>query len=639
MKNELLELKYKLEKLGKKRIGAGALAMMIAATPLASKSESIQDDKKESTRIETSVDKVYTIDLGDFVPVSQEKKSNPVSMENYFSGVSQASKHVMERFNLLDEESQKKLIQRMECLYFLGASDYITEEMEQELVNGVNINGTVYQVIFKTDTSENSNFTIENFEYAKELLDEIVKYNDKKIRETANIDDLIDYSILCYNENDRQIMRSMFEHWFNAHKKNTFDEKNYTEVFKELTTLNAEENKYNAFEMSFGARWVAQYGIGHNTMQFIRDYLKAHYSKTELEKYFTKETLEDANGNICVDNVWVERDDFYLNLQCLNDLEYWVFNYGQLWKFCIEDVDKDITRAFQRSNEVLEETKVKEVKEEAADTNCSDTIQSSVENYFKKVNSNVTTVNNYFKFTDSKRQKNLLQQIECLEFLTNCEYTSDIESELLDGVEVNGEIVYPIFQTDMTKIADKSGIQNFIKANDFLDNRADYNQSVIRKTKDINKIIDVSMFCYDKKDKEYINYLVNLWFESHKGNTYNFDTFEKLFIELTSKNFKDKLSVGATWMTLTSIGNDALNVLRDYMLEHYTTKELCKYFRQDMLNMGQFFLRDDVNPKAGSPYKLEIVAYMFKELWRVSNTESCIEIFEYFGQNCKVKTK
>ena len=298
MKNELLELKYKLEKLGKRRIGAGVLAAMIAATPIASKAENNKDDKKESTRIETSVDKVYTLDLGDFLTVSQEKKSNPVSMENYFGGVSQASKHVMERFNLLDEESQNKLIQRMECLYFLGAADYITEEMEQELINGVKVNGNVYHVLFNTDTSNNENYSIENFEYAKELLDEIVKYNDKKIRKTNNIDDLIDYSILCYNENDRRIMRSMFEHWFNAHKKNTFDKKSFTEVFKELTTLNSEESKYNAFEMSFGARWIAQYGIGHNAMQFIRDYLKTHYSKTELEKYFTKESLEDANGNI-----------------------------------------------------------------------------------------------------------------------------------------------------------------------------------------------------------------------------------------------------------------------------------------------------------------------------------------------------
>ena len=405
MKNELLELKYKLEKLGKRRIGAGVLAAMIAATPIASKAENNKDDKKESTRIETSVDKVYTLDLGDFLTVSQEKKSNPVSMENYFGGVNQASKHVMEHFDLLDEASQKKLIQRMEYLYFLGAADYITEEMEQELINGVKVNGNVYHVLFNTDTSNNENYSIENFEYAKELLDEIVKYNDKKIRKTNNIDDLIDYSILCYNENDRQIMRSMFEHWFNAHKKNTFDKKSFTEVFKELTTLNSEESKYNAFEMSFGSRWIAQYGIGHNAMQFIRDYLKTHYSKTELEKYFTKESLEDANGNICVDNVWVERDDFYLNLQCLNDLEYWVFNYGQLWKFCILDVDKDITRAFQRSNEVLEES---QVVEQVADASCSNIAQLSVEDYFKEVNNNVTAANNYLKYSDSKRQKNLL---------------------------------------------------------------------------------------------------------------------------------------------------------------------------------------------------------------------------------------
>ena len=638
MKNELLELKYKLEKLGKRRIGAGVLAAMIAATPIASKAENNKDDKKESTRIETSVDKVYTLDLGDFLTVSQEKKSNPVSMENYFGGVNQASKHVMEHFDLLDEASQKKLIQRMACLYFLGAADYITEEMEQELINGVKVNGNVYHVLFNTDTSNNENYSIENFEYAKELLDEIVKYNDKKIRKTNNIDDLIDYSILCYNENDRRIMRSMFEHWFNAHKKNTFDKKSFTEVFKELTTLNSEESKYNAFEMSFGSRWIAQYGIGHNAMQFIRDYLKTHYSKTELEKYFTKESLEDANGNICVDNVWVERNDFYLNLQCLNDLEYWVFNYGQLWKFCILDVDKDITRAFQRSNEVLEES---QVVEQVADASCSNMAQLSVEDYFKEVNNNVTAANNYLKYSDSKRQKNLLQQIECLEFLTNCEYTRDIESELVNGVEVNGEIVYPIFETDMTKIADKSGIQNFIKANDFLSDRADYNQSIIRKTKDINNIIDVNIFCHDEKDKEYVNYLVNLWFESHKGNTYNFKAFEELFNELTSEKLKDKLSIGSTWMVLTSIGNDALNVLREYMREHYTTKELCKYFRQDMLNAmgGQFFLRDDVEPQKNSSYELERIAYMFKELWRVSNIESCNEIFEYFGQSCKVKTK
>ena len=242
----------------------------------------------------------------------------------------------------------------------------------------------------------------------------------------------------------------------------------------------------------------------------------------------------------------------------------------------------------------------------------------------------------------STSRKNLASQINCLYFVNNCVYLREIEEELINGIEVNGELIHPIFKTDMTKIADMSGIQNFVYANNFLNVRADFNQSSIRHTNNINKIIDLSEFCYNSHEKEYVHYLVELWFNSHKNNTYDFDSFYKLFSEIVAESPEapiNNVSVGVKWMIDTGIANDAMQVLRDYMLEHYTTKELCRFYRQDMLNMGQFYLKDNVNPKDGSPDILEQISYAFKELWRVCCTESCNEIFEYFGQSCKVKTK
>lgn len=313
------------------------MALTISGMPAVGNAEEI--NTKEDTK--TYVLKTTSHDL---VPASQEKKENPMTVTEYFNGVMEVAPKMNNYLKYEDADMKKMLMQEVECLYFLANYDSIPKEVEQELIDGVilNINGedTLIKPIFETDMTRCADMSgIQNFIYANMLLNVVADFNQSRVRHTDNINDTIDLSMFCSNENDKKIIRKIHEHWFNSHKNGKYNEEEFGKACNIILTLNGEEGLYNADNLTVGARWMARLAYGNNLMQVIRDYLLETYSIKKLSKYFIKDEL--VRGQFFL------RNDFELDFNCLSNLEKDVHTFGELWKFCLDDVNNDIFKAFE----------------------------------------------------------------------------------------------------------------------------------------------------------------------------------------------------------------------------------------------------------------------------------------------------
>ena len=294
------------------RISKKLLSMLTAgvlmATPVMAHTEEVNEESTNET---------------EFTLVIQEKDFTPLTIDEFYLGVKNAFEYLKE---FIEYDS---LQQDLQCLYYLTNRDYITGDDERELI----ANGFV----FETDFSEQK---YENFMHAYNLINVIADYNQSVIRDTDDINKMIDVSKLCYGDADKDLVHNMHENYFNAYKNGRYDNEYYQMIFKELTTLNAYEKAGNADELSVGARWLAQNSIGGGVMQLLRDDMQEDFNRKELDKYFVKSELNKGQ--------WILRDDISLDLNCLkNELECEVFDFGELWHFVYDTVNNDIMKSFE----------------------------------------------------------------------------------------------------------------------------------------------------------------------------------------------------------------------------------------------------------------------------------------------------
>ena len=296
-----------LRKLFTKLLSLGT-AVVLMHTPVMGHAEEVNEESTNDS---------------EFTLVMQEKEFTPLAFDEYYAGVS-ASYEYLSKFIEYDT-----LQQDLQCLYYLTNREYMPKETEEDLIN----NGIVY----KTSIDEQK---YENFMRAYNLINVISDYNQSVIRNTDNIDDMIDVSNICYGDYDKKLVHNMHENYFNAYKAGRFDNEHYQMVFKQLTTLNAYEKAGNAAELSVGARWLAQNSIGGGVMQLLRDDMEEDFPRSELDKYFVKAELNKGQ--------WILRDDISLDLNCLKDeLEVEVFNFGELWHYVYDTVNNDILKTFE----------------------------------------------------------------------------------------------------------------------------------------------------------------------------------------------------------------------------------------------------------------------------------------------------
>lgn len=288
-------------------------AGVIFATPVAANASSKENKESNTTSFALRVQKV---------------EYAPMDINGYSMGV----KNAMEYLNKIE---YKDLQLDLQCLYYLVNREYMTKEVEEMIIEA--------GIVYSTDVV---NCKFENFVRAYNLINVINDYNQSVVRQPGA---MINPSILCFNENDKELVNEMFKNYFNAYQEsiNADDEKklpliensDYQMVFKQLTTLNGYERAGNASELSVGARFLALNVVGGEVMQMLRDYMQNNYSRAELDKYFVKEELNKGQ--------WILRKDISLDLNCLkNELEVLVFQFGQLWTFVYDHVNDDIMKTF-----------------------------------------------------------------------------------------------------------------------------------------------------------------------------------------------------------------------------------------------------------------------------------------------------
>ena len=258
-----------------------------------------------------------------FTLVVQEKEFTPLNFDEYYLGVKNAYDYLSQ---FIKYDNLQKDVQ---CLYYLTNRSYMPSDVEENLISE--------GIVFSTNLN---NGEYENFMRAYNLINVIADYNQSVIRETNDINKLIDVSKLCYGDADIKLVHDMHENYFKAYKNGRFDNEYYQMVFKQLTTLNAYEQAGNASELSVGARWLTLNSIGGGVMQMLRDDMQEDFPRSELDKYFVKKELNQGQ--------WIVREDISLDLNCLkNELEVEVFNFGELWQFVYDDVNNDIFKSFE----------------------------------------------------------------------------------------------------------------------------------------------------------------------------------------------------------------------------------------------------------------------------------------------------
>ncbi len=268
-----------------------------------------------------------TFNFGGATLVQQEVDSKPMTIEEYAQGVNDSINYARNYINY------DHLPQDMQCLYYLANINYIPVEVKQELI----ANGIVYD--FNMNTGEG----VELLQNAYNLINVIADFNQSQIREEKNTmpESIINVAHFCHDEHDAKLVNDIHNNYFYAYKNGRFRNDYFTQVFKQLTTLNAAEHAGNAFELSVGANWLTENVIGGGVMQLLRDDLQADYTFNELIQYFDEAELNKAQ--------WIlkEHYDKPMDLNCLDDLQDEVFKFGQLWKFVYDNVNNDMFKELE----------------------------------------------------------------------------------------------------------------------------------------------------------------------------------------------------------------------------------------------------------------------------------------------------
>ena len=557
-----------------------------------------------------------------FTLVKQEMKVEGYDLDlNNYTGKLETSYNYLKQFIDYDY-----LQADLQILYYMTNRPYMSTNTNNELI--------------AMDVVYGEEYIRENFHRAFELIYRINAYNEETIRRdyeagTMDINHLIDPSVLCYDSHDQKIVRSMFEHYFEAYKSGLFENASYTEVFKEVTTLNAEEREHNAHSLETGAMWLAQMSIGRQVIEMLHDDMLRDFTMDELSVYFVREELEKGN--------WVLREDApSFDLNCMSHLENEIFNLGELETFCYDLVNNNIYKIFGITDELETENKeenytsdentevanapVVENNETVEAVETTEVVESAPVNQANY--SYEECVRTACEYLSGKiNYDHLPADLNCLVFLTNREYLSEeVQSDL-----IGQGIVYE------TNFETEEGLQNFMQAYSLINIILDYNQSVIREdyeagTMDINHLIDPSCLCMNAKDREIVHNMHVTYFEAYRAGRFENDYYYAVLAQLVGNT---EISYGPMWMARNIVGGDVMQMLRDDMQEDFERKELDKFFDKKELNAGQWIIKNGASLDVNSSNELEREASNFNGLWPFVYDNVNDDLFASFQVNCK----
>ena len=555
-----------------------------------------------------------------FTLVTQEMnvEGNDLNIDKYISGLENSYNYLKQFIN--NEDMQAKL----QILYTIFNRSYMSTKTYNDLADK--------NVIYSDE------YINENFNKAFDLVYSILAYNEKIIREdykngTMDINHLIDPSVFCFDVHDKKIVRSVFEHYFNAYKNGLFENEDYVEAFKEITTLNSQEKKYNALQAETGATWGLQIIIGRLAVEMLHDDMLADYSIDELSNYYVREKLEAEPRE------WVLRDDVQFDLECLSELEYEIFNCEQLINFCYKKVNNNVYHLFNITHNLETANPYESYEFEGTVVGNTETVPEVTDLSLEEEVDGIDFTRDYTytecvekaleHLTSKISYDHLLVHAECYTYLCNREYlTEEEENDLI----TNGIV----FKTDFN---DPEGTKNFMEAFEFINSVIEYNQSVIKDdydngTMDINHLIDPSVFCMNANDRKLVHELHVAYFKAYKNGRFKNNYFIYVVSKLAEEKGITPLSVGAMWNARKIVGSCLKQSIRDDNQADYPKEEIYKVYDNVELAGAQWVVKEGLEPSIYSDNELEAGAAYYKLLDEIINIYGNNDLFESFGIPC-----
>ena len=316
-----------LEKTAKTKLMSAALALVMAVTPAVS---SLAEGSDQSTQT--------------FGIVSQKEVTEETMIENvdmYSEFVNGKVKPYLAKYIKMDDETQRQVQSACKIVNWEFLPESVVTELDSlGITSHININLVLGKDGKYTKEDKDGWVDTDNF---RQLRNQIHDYNQQTIHidwmnGQKNIDHLIDPSIFCFNEHDREIVHRLFVEWFEAYdltKGTLLGNDHLLEAHEILTELNSPDKDVELHDTSVGARYVMLGMLGQDMMQFLRDYFTENYTFKELEPYFKADELRESQ--------YILRDDFeYKNPNCLDELEYGVDLFGQWKHWCLDEVNRDM---------------------------------------------------------------------------------------------------------------------------------------------------------------------------------------------------------------------------------------------------------------------------------------------------------
>ncbi len=337
----------KINKNGHKGLAIG-LALALALTPVADKVLPINS----AARAETTTTTEQQTETQGFSLKTQSQESDgsleeqetvaePMTFDQYAAGVEEGFKY-LSKFN---EFYYEHMQQDLQSAYHHINYEYIDEDLTAQLMD-LDVISNDEMVGPDGKLTPSSQWL--NIQNCNSLFNEINNYNETHIRLAYErytkkgitdvsfadyvMPELINPSILCFDEHDREDIDQLFRKYvagYNLEKGSLHTNENFLQAYRQITQVG--DNESDLFDSSIGVRWMQLKTIGNEMRQFLRDFMWINY-EDDLHTYFKEDSLSRTQLFL-KDGLTVQFPD--------NELEEAVKYFGILEEFCEKKVNKD----------------------------------------------------------------------------------------------------------------------------------------------------------------------------------------------------------------------------------------------------------------------------------------------------------
>lgn len=348
-----------MENLKVKKILPLGLSLALAVTPIAEEiiptfntahAETTSEQPSDEQEIPAFSLQAQTPE--EHAPLEEQETSTPMTYDEYVSGVGACWDYLC-GFNKFYYEH---MAQDLQSAYHHTNYEYIDDALTQQLEAQDVI---ADDIVVDENGKTNPPSEWINVQNCNSLFNEINNYNEihisaaygryvaQGITDVSFADyvmpELINPSILCYDEHDREDVNQLFENYvkgYNLAKGSLHTNSNFLDAYRQITQVGDNEN--DLFDSSIGVRWMQLKTVGNQMRQFLRDFMWTNY-ESELKKYMKPNKLSQTQ---------LELEDGQTFMFPENEIEEACLYFGILKEFCNDKVNKDLFTLL-RDNAIL----------------------------------------------------------------------------------------------------------------------------------------------------------------------------------------------------------------------------------------------------------------------------------------------